>query len=54
MLDAQRMLPLTGGRREICEDKLIDYLLTAIIMVIDLFIYVQKSSWLTTEKSSQF
>ena len=34
MLDAQPMLPIIGGRREICEDKLIDYLLTAIIMMI--------------------
>ena len=30
------MLPMIGGRREICEDKSIDYLLTAIIVMIDL------------------
>ena len=34
MQDAQRLLPMIGGRSE---DKLIDYLLAAIIVMIDLF-----------------
>ena len=51
MLDAKRMLPMIGGRKEIRKDKLIDYLHSAITVMIDQF-YLYNTQLVDYEKVS--